>query len=112
MGRLLGYLHLLKDSGRNNNIRWSAIDLDLIEAAPMKNHTGLQVADVVAGSVEKALELSLHSTTEHRYIKLLRRRFYRRDDKCDGNGLKVFPRWPEADPFELSNRLHWLRHFQ
>jgi len=113
MNRLQAYLDLLKTTGRNHNIRWSAIDVDLIEAAPMKAHTGLQVADVVAGSVEKALELSRHSTTEHRYVKLLRRRFYRRDSKCSGNGLKVFPRWPDEadDPF-TPNRLHWLKHFE
>ena len=61
MNRLQAYLDLFKTTGRNHNIRWSAIDVGLIEAAPMKAHTGL--ADVVAGSVEKALELSRHSTT-------------------------------------------------
>lgn len=113
MARLLGYLDTLKTSGRNHNIRWSAIDVDLIEVAPFRDHTGLQVADVAAGSVEKALELSRHSTTEHRYIKLWQRRFYRRAGQCNGNGLKVFPAWPDEadDPF-TPNRLHWLKHFE
>jgi hypothetical protein len=65
--RLIAYFRRLKRYGGNNSIRWRVIDLSALEVVPCAKLTGLQVADAAVSSVEQALELSRHSTTEHRY---------------------------------------------
>lgn len=109
--RLVAYFRRLKQYGGNHSIRWGIIDPSRIEVAPTSAHTGLQVADAAVSSVEQALELSRFSTTEHRYVKMWARRYYRAGITCEGHGLKAFPTWPKEKAL-IDHRLHWLRHFK
>lgn len=109
--RLTSYFRRLKAHGGNHSIRWNVLDPSAVEVVPCAKLTGLQVADAAVSSVEQALELSLHSTTEHRYVKLWKHRYYRSGITCEGYGLKPFPAWPKEKPL-IDHRLHWLRHFK
>jgi hypothetical protein len=109
LDRIKGTFAKLRRDGGNHSIRWHALDLEETEAVPAGKHTGLQVADAAASSVGEALELTFHSMTEHRYVKMWRDKYYRRNGQCDRYGLKAFPHWPPNDP---TGRQHWLHHFK
>jgi len=109
--RLIAYFGRLKRYGGNHSIRWNVVDPKALEVAPCAKLTGLQVADAAVSSVEQALELSWHSTTEHRYVKMWKGRYYRSGVVCGGYGLKAFPNWPKENPL-IDHRLHWLKHFK
>lgn len=108
--RITSYLEHLEETRRNSNIRWNVINPNMVEVVPCAQLTGLQVADAAVSSVAQALELSRYSTTEHRYVKMWRYRYYRKDGICNGYGLKVFPKWPYEERL-IDHRFHWRRHF-
>jgi hypothetical protein len=108
--RLVSYFRRLKTHGGNHSIRWKVIDPEAVEVVPASKFIGLQVADAAVSSVEQALELSWYSTTEHRYVKMWKSRYYRSGVTCSGYGMKAFPNWPKENP--VDNRMHWLRHFK
>jgi hypothetical protein len=110
---VIRHLTNLQNGGASMSaIKWRVIHPQAVEVLPNSAQTGLQVADAAAGCLEKAIELSHHSVTEHRYIKQWRFRHYHRNGKYDGYGIKVFPGWPDDDPFSVpGSRQHWRRHF-
>jgi hypothetical protein len=110
--RLRTHFDKLKDGGKAKSaISWPNIDLDSIEIKRHRDLAGLQIADAVVSSLEQAMELSIHSTTEHRYMKILRGNYYRRNNRCSGYGLKFMPGKPDDDPWE-PDRLHWTHHYK
>jgi hypothetical protein len=121
--RLQGYLAKLKTASgiaaqfgieewAKNSIRWNCIKADAMEVQPHDSMTGLQIADAISSASTKAVEWTAHQTTEHRYMKILAPRFYRRKGKCQRYGIKFIPDiLPEENPF-FPDRFHWLKHFQ
>ena len=74
-----------------NSIRWGVIDLTLMEMQPQDSMPGLQIADAVVSGCARALEYSPSRTTEHRYIKTMRSRFYRYRGRAISYGIKFVP---------------------
>ena len=118
---LVDYVDLLRSRSRmtenkrsrefwNNDIKWPVIDTELIEIAPHSAYDGLQIADSIASATAKALEFTCHSLTEHRYMKMLRNKFWKRSGKHFPYGLKFIP--TSDQKFGMNEpRLHWLRHY-
>jgi hypothetical protein len=95
----------------NSSIRWNVLDRSLVEIKDHDSLPGLQVADAAVSSVAQAVELSPYDTTEHRYVKMWREHYYRSGQRCQGYGLKIFPKLPNDLPWD-ANRFHWLHHFK
>lgn len=86
-----------------DDILWDILRHEEIHIKPNKEYRGLQVADLVASSIFKAVEKSEYGTLEPRYIKELRPLFERDPYK----GFQATTFWP-AIPFFLSTeRMQW-----
>jgi hypothetical protein len=95
-----------------NSINWSVIDTNRIEMRPHDSLPGLKVADAVASGCAKAIEWSPSYNTEHRYIKILKDRFYRHRGRCSSYGMKIIPSdMATREGNQAHQRFHWLRHF-
>lgn len=96
---------------RNHDIHWPRLSAELIDIRPHESHIGLQAADAVASSVRAALELTDHGYTEHRYVKLLQPRVWRRNGKTASYGIKFVETELRPNAAVRQNRFHWLRRF-
>lgn len=93
-----------------NDIRWNVISPGMIDVQPHDSLPGLQVADAVVSSCARAVEFSRFSTTEHRFVKILRPVFWTYGLRCRSYGIKFVPAFPTDEPGE-PKRFHWLRRF-
>jgi hypothetical protein len=95
-----------------NSIKWNVIDVEQIEMRPHDSLPGLKIADAVASGCAKAIEWSPSYNTEHRYIKILKDRFYRHQGRCSSYGMKIIPSdMATREGNQAHQRFHWLRHF-
>jgi hypothetical protein len=80
---------------------------DQIHSQTAGRRMGLQIADAVASGFFKAVEPTTYGHTEDRYARMLRSVLYRKDESCQGYGLKI---WPQpAEGTAAGNRLVWIR---
>lgn len=106
MARTDDWLRMLNNAVR---IHWPLINRDNIEAAQKHQYAGLQIADLLAGSLRTALEPSRYGETEHRFAKTLEPLVYRRNGNCLSYGLKFFPEPPPTG----GNASHWIdKHYR
>lgn len=106
------YMDRLKRSGRSS-IDWSYVRSDLIDRGSPAKYPALRVADVVASGCARAIEYSPSQNTEHRFVKIMRPRFYRSRGRAISYGIKFFPDQVEIDEGTPSAaRLYWLHHFR
>lgn len=91
-----------------NSIRWGIVRPDSIDAQPHDSMAGLRIADAVASGCASAIEWSPALTTEHRYLKMLKPKFYRKGARCLGYGIKFIPDSApdQEDPF-AKQRFHF-----
>ncbi len=86
------YLRNLERDPRSHMINWQVVHSDAISAVPNGDLHGLQVADVLAGSLGAAL--TPHPTSqiaEHRYLKALWHTLYSYQGQVHTYGLKIYP---------------------
>ena len=102
------YLDRLR--GTDTEIYWEAIETPRIYALPHKQRMGLQIADAIASSVFQGLEKNRFGYTEDRYIRTLAPIVWRREGKCRGYGLKIWPVEAEAK-LELESQHAWIKAF-
>ena len=69
-GIIRGYLQHLQNS--NTEIHWPAVDVENLIVKPSSEQLGLQMADAVASSIYRGLELSPHQRSEPTYVRHLR----------------------------------------
>jgi Protein of unknown function (DUF3800) len=98
------YIELLRRGGRTNQVRWNAIH-PKIEVRHASTRDGLQVADIAAGALDRAIRP--HQRPPHRmepaYLMLIASRIYvRTAGKIASYGLKALPR-------DLWARFPWWR---
>ncbi len=88
-----------------NNMNWSVIDIDAVEAISHSERAGLQIADVVTYSFFKAVEKNKFGMVDTSYIKFLKKNTYQSRYGYIGNGVKIIPqidKLPENQkPLEL-----------
>lgn len=97
---LTDYFQKLKDHG-NTKIEWSVIDIANVRSVPHSQMAGLQVADYVASSSWKAVELNKFGMVENKYMKMFKAVFYRYRDhpkNLFGYGLKFYPNLETIKP--------------
>lgn len=90
---LRDYLRKLRDeeSGQKVTIHWPSFDPDHVRAVQANQMAGLQIADVVAHSLYKAVSPNRFGDVESRYASHLRPTFYRHKGSFHGYGLKFWP---------------------
>jgi hypothetical protein len=97
------------------SIRWNCIDPESVDMQEADSSPGLRVADAIVSGCARAVEWSPSYTTEHRYVKILKDRFYRSGwrSRCQSYGIKFIPDDAADRCFDPSepNRFHWLKHF-
>lgn len=88
-----GYLKFLRDESdpESVTIDWSVIEPDLIRAVEHSQLAGLQVADAVASGLYAAVNPNRFGDTEDKYLRNMRKVFYRHEGKVLGYGLKFWP---------------------
>lgn len=96
-----------------NSIKWHVIDTNRIDMQPHDSLPGLQIADAIVSGCAKAIEWSPSYNTEHRYLKIIKDRFYRHNGRCTSYGLKMLPAdLPAREHNQPRQRFHWLHHFK
>lgn len=119
--RLRAYLHRLSDGDLagsehpdlvKSSIRWRVVDLDMLDVKEHDSLPGLRAADCLASGCARAVEYSKSNNTEHRFVKIFKRKFYKRGTRTLSYGLKFMPKnATEKDDPLGSSRFHWLHHF-
>lgn len=95
---------------KHHSIEWDYIDPKFMEVKPSETYIGLQMADAVASSVGRALELSRFGFTEPRYLKRLRPILYKPTGTYFSYGVKIFPKFtPEM---QAETRYRWAKDFE
>lgn len=112
LDRIKQYLrHLKTYAPSRTSIRWNVIDIEQIEVGTSATHPPLVFGDVIASGCAKALEYSTSRNTEHRFMKIMKHVFYRRNGRALSYGVKfVSDELPGGPP--LPARFHWLHHFK
>lgn len=100
------YLTLLADL--RTSIVWDVIKPKQVVAYSGTRRMGLQIADAVAGSFYKAVELDRLGYTEDRYARTLRPVVYRYNGRARNYGLKFWP-VEVAHMVDTEARFAWLR---
>jgi hypothetical protein len=96
-----------------NTIRWNRINIDDVEVSTPDELPGLRCADTLVSSFTNAIEWSRSHNTEHRYVKMLKDKFYRRNNQCVSYGIKFMPaNAPDNDGPQVRPRFHWIHHFR
>lgn len=82
---------------------------------PADSLPGLRAADGIVSGFAKAIEWSPSYNTEHRYVKIMKDKFFRYGwlNKCQRYGVKFVPddAHSKDDP-RVKERFHWLRNFK
>ncbi len=106
---LRAYLsHLREKTGPLSvTIDWDVISENSVSAFNPSKRMGLQLADAVASSVFKALEVDAFGYTEPRYAQMLTAKYYRHRGNIKGYGIKLWPRQTEVHT-DLGQSLDWL----
>ncbi len=109
---ILDYLRRLRAGDEDDDVRvhWPSVDVDNLVVKPSSELVGLQIADVIASSVHKGLELDPHGRTEPTYVRHLQRRTYNRNGNYRAYGMKIMPRIPPVEP-QYDNRYDWLAEY-
>lgn len=89
---LRGYIGQLHHQPGNQDVRidWNTLDETRVRAVNHDQMAGLQLADIVASSVYQAVNPNLYGDVEPRYLELLRRTVYHRQNRHDGYGVKFW----------------------
>jgi hypothetical protein len=103
---LQAYLGKIKSSSfvKRDDILWSSFRHKEIQIAKNKEFRGLQVADCIASSIFKAVELSEYGTLEPRYIRDLRPLFARHPY----SGYQTASFWPSIPLHIATERTGWI----
>lgn len=86
---LRAYLSRLQNLA-NTQIDWSVIDPNLVQAVNHDQMAGLQLADVVASGIYQSVNANRYGDVEERYLELMRRTVYKRNERHDGYGVKFW----------------------
>lgn len=90
---LRSYLRLLKKQSETNpdiSVNWNAISPENVRAVNHDQLAGLQIADAVASSIFFAVNRTQYGEVEEGYMRLLNRTIYRKKDRVEGYGLKLW----------------------
>ena len=95
---LRAYIDYLRDKKEIFDVRidWSVINSDKIASLSHGKRCGLVIADAIAGSFFKAVELNSYGFTEDHYAKILTPIVYKRRGIFRGYGIKFWPKEMEA----------------
>ncbi|CEG08509.1 hypothetical protein BN961_01925 [Afipia felis] len=98
------YLGKLKEDN-SVQIHWPVIDIDSVDAKDHSTNAGLQLADCVASAFGSAVEHDKFGNCESRYTELLKPVIYRRENNYLSYGVKLVPKYEDAQLSEQQSRL-------
>lgn len=78
------------DTASDIRVDWSVVTPDRIRAVNHEQLAGLQLADAVASGGFFSVHRNPYGEVEDRYLKLMSRTIYRREQRADGYGLKFW----------------------
>lgn len=84
------YLEKLKTE-KDSNINWNVIDIDCIDAKAHSERAGLQIADVIAYSLFKSVELNKFEMIDTSFAQKLKNNTFNVNGKYIGYGIKIIP---------------------
>jgi hypothetical protein len=102
----MSYENLIQ-SLRTSRFEETPIRHDQVYACTAGRRMGLQIADAVASGFFKAVEPTEYGYTEDRYARMLGTVLYRKEEVCQGYGLKLGLR--PAERALAEERLSWVR---